>query len=42
MDTLKTYVSQASAWVAANPTDTVYAALIIAGLALMSAAGGKR
>jgi preprotein translocase subunit Sec61beta len=40
MDTLKRYFEQAAAWVAANPTETVYAALAVAGLTIIT--GGRR
>lgn len=40
MDTVKSYIAQAAAWVAANPTQTVYAALVVAGLTLIT--GGRR
>lgn len=36
MDALKAYLAQASAWVAANPTDVVYAAAILAGFTLLT------
>ncbi len=36
MDTLKAWMQSASDWIAANPTDVVYAALIVAGLTLIT------
>lgn len=43
MDALKGYLAQFEAWIAANPTDVVYAAAILAGFTLLTGlAGGRR
>ncbi len=36
MDQIKQYMQQASDWIAANPTDVIYAALIVAGLTFLT------
>jgi len=41
-DTLKSYIDKASAWVAANPADVVYAALIVVAFTLVSSGGRRR
>jgi hypothetical protein len=40
LDQLKSWTNQAAAWIAANPTDVVYAAVVLAGFTLLS--GGRR
>jgi hypothetical protein len=40
-DTLKNWLNSATAWVTANPTDTVYAAAIVAGFAILTTITGS-
>jgi hypothetical protein len=42
LDQIKSWANQASGWIAANPTDVVYAAAILAGFTLLSGFGGRR
>jgi hypothetical protein len=43
MDTLKSWLNTASAWIAANPTDTVYIAAALAGFTVLTViTGGER
>jgi hypothetical protein len=42
MDALRGWTAQATAWVANNPTEVVYAAAILTGIAVLSSLGGSR
>jgi hypothetical protein len=42
MDTLKSWTELATAWVTNNPTEVVYAAAILTGIAVLSSLGGSR
>jgi hypothetical protein len=42
MNTIKSYINTAAQWVAANPTNVVYVALIVAGFTVVSGAGRRR